>query len=39
MDQRERNEQLWADPSNWYYAHCVYWCPEDPRVWVPKPVK
>ena len=39
MDQKERNEELWADASNWYYGHCIYWCPEDPRVWVPKPVK
>jgi len=30
---KEELERFWADPSNW---GVVYYCPEDPRVIVPK---
>jgi len=30
---KEELERFWADPSNW---SVVYYCPEDPRVIVPK---
>jgi hypothetical protein len=32
---RETLEQLWSDPLNWKYG-LIYYCKEDPRVWVPK---
>jgi hypothetical protein len=32
---REALEQSWSDPVNWRYG-LIYYCKEDPRVWVPK---
>lgn len=33
---RENAERLWQDERNWRYSGLIYFCPEDPRVVVPK---
>ena len=33
---REEAERLWQDDRNWRYSRLIYFCPEDPRVVVPK---
>jgi hypothetical protein len=35
MNTKEYLKRLWSDQSNWRMG-IVYWCPEDPRIIVPK---
>jgi len=35
---KEELEKLWADKNNWRWG-CIYYCKDDPRLVVPKPIK
>ena len=35
---KEELEKLWADKNNWLWG-AIYYCKEDPRLVVPKPIK
>jgi hypothetical protein len=38
MNTKEDLKRLWCDPGNWRRG-IIYWCPEDPRIIVPKHAK